>query len=207
MIRVSTAGLPSETRARIAGLFAGSSLVVLEEEEPGKADVAFFEASSSAELAQVSDVPVPVVLLLSAGSPDARLVRAALRAGIRVIVPSDQASAAELEAAAVAAHAGLIALAPGVATAWLPDFASADAEAAAGAGSGAAELVAEPLSGRELEVLDLIAAGLPNKLIAFRLGITEHTVKSHVSSIFAKLGAGSRTEAVSQGVRRGLVML
>ena len=69
-----------------------------------------------------------------------------------------------------------------------------------------AELVA-PLSGRELEVLDLLADGLSNKLIAHRLSISEHTVKTHVASIFAKLGASSRTEAVSKAIRRGLVML
>jgi DNA-binding NarL/FixJ family response regulator len=70
-----------------------------------------------------------------------------------------------------------------------------------------AEELQEPLSDRELEVLDLLSEGLSNKLIAHRLGISEHTVKTHVASIFAKLGAASRTEAVSQAIRRGLVML
>jgi DNA-binding NarL/FixJ family response regulator len=71
----------------------------------------------------------------------------------------------------------------------------------------ASEALSEPLSDRELEVLNLIAEGQSNKLIAHSLGISEHTVKTHVASIFAKLGAGSRTEAVSQAIRRGLVML
>jgi DNA-binding NarL/FixJ family response regulator len=53
----------------------------------------------------------------------------------------------------------------------------------------------------------MMAEGSGNKQIAFRLGISEHTVKFHVASIFAKLGASSRTEAVTLGVRRGLVML
>jgi DNA-binding NarL/FixJ family response regulator len=70
----------------------------------------------------------------------------------------------------------------------------------------AAEL-AEPLSERELEVLDLMAEGLSNKLIAHHLSISEHTVKTHIASIFTKLGASNRTEAVSQAIRRGLVML
>ena len=69
------------------------------------------------------------------------------------------------------------------------------------------EELAEPLSARELEVLELVAEGLSNKLIAHGLNISEHTVKTHVASIFAKLGASSRTEAVSQAIRRGLVML
>ena len=65
----------------------------------------------------------------------------------------------------------------------------------------------ETLTFREREVLELLSRGLPNKLIARRLQISEHTVKFHVSSIYAKLGASSRTDAVSRGVRRGLITL
>ena len=65
----------------------------------------------------------------------------------------------------------------------------------------------EPLTARELEVLQLLAQGLPNKIIAARLHITEHTAKFHVSSILMKLGAASRTEAVTTAARRGLLML
>ena len=65
----------------------------------------------------------------------------------------------------------------------------------------------EALTTREREVLELLSRGLPNKLIARRLQISEHTVKFHVSSIYAKLGASSRTDAVSRGVRRGLITL
>ena len=64
----------------------------------------------------------------------------------------------------------------------------------------------EPLTARELEVLQLLAEGLPNKIIATRLHITEHTANS-VSSILMKLGAASRTEAVTTAARRGLLML
>jgi NarL family two-component system response regulator YdfI len=56
-------------------------------------------------------------------------------------------------------------------------------------------------------VLGELARGVPNKTIAARLAISEHTVKFHIASIFAKLGVASRTEAVTQGVRRGLIML
>ena len=63
------------------------------------------------------------------------------------------------------------------------------------------------LSAREREVLQLMAQGLPNKIIAARLSISLHTVKFHVASILAKLGAGSRTEAVTLGARRGYVIL
>jgi DNA-binding NarL/FixJ family response regulator len=65
----------------------------------------------------------------------------------------------------------------------------------------------EPLTTREHEVLQLLAEGLSNKLVARRLRISEHTVKFHVSSIYAKLGATNRTEAVSHAARRGLVTL
>ena len=63
----------------------------------------------------------------------------------------------------------------------------------------------EPLTQREQEVLELVGQGLSNKLIARRLMISEHTVKFHLSSLSAKLGASSRTEAVRKGLRRGLI--
>ncbi|MGZ3601233.1 MAG: response regulator transcription factor [Ktedonobacterales bacterium] len=65
----------------------------------------------------------------------------------------------------------------------------------------------EPLTARELEVLQLMAQGLPNKTIAVRLHISEHTAKFHVSAIMMKLGAASRTEAVTRGARLGLLIL
>jgi DNA-binding NarL/FixJ family response regulator len=65
----------------------------------------------------------------------------------------------------------------------------------------------EPLTARESEVLGLLSQGLPNKQIALRLQISEHTVKFHIAAIFAKLGAASRTEAVSIGARQGLITL
>ena len=65
----------------------------------------------------------------------------------------------------------------------------------------------EQLTSRELEVLQLIADGLPNKSIATRLGISDQTVKFHVSSIYGKLGAANRTDAVRLAVRRGLLAL
>jgi len=65
----------------------------------------------------------------------------------------------------------------------------------------------QPLTGREIEVLGMMADGLGNKIIAARLGISTHTAKFHVASILDKLGAGSRTEAVAIGLRRGLVAI
>jgi DNA-binding NarL/FixJ family response regulator len=65
----------------------------------------------------------------------------------------------------------------------------------------------EPLTPREIEVLDLLAEGLANKAIAARLGISDQTVKFHVASISGKLGAANRTDAVRRGLRRGLITL
>ncbi|HBY93115.1 MAG TPA: helix-turn-helix transcriptional regulator [Chloroflexi bacterium] len=73
--------------------------------------------------------------------------------------------------------------------------------------AGESEPLDEPLTARETEVLQLLAQGLANKQIAAALQISEHTVKFHVSSIYAKLGVTNRTEAVGLGVRRGLVVL
>jgi DNA-binding NarL/FixJ family response regulator len=58
-----------------------------------------------------------------------------------------------------------------------------------------------------MEVLRLLAEGLPNKAIAHRLGISEHTVKFHVNALLGKLGAQSRTEAVVRATRLGLILL
>jgi len=65
----------------------------------------------------------------------------------------------------------------------------------------------ETLTRREKEVLRMLAEGLANKEIAGRLAISEHTAKFHVASIFGKLGAASRAEAVAIGMRRGLILL
>jgi DNA-binding NarL/FixJ family response regulator len=67
--------------------------------------------------------------------------------------------------------------------------------------------VVEPLTAREIQVLERLAEGLSNKAIAARLGISDQTVKFHVASIAGKLGAQNRTDAVRRAVRRGLVTL
>jgi DNA-binding NarL/FixJ family response regulator len=67
--------------------------------------------------------------------------------------------------------------------------------------------VEEPLTSREIQVLTLLAEGLPNKAIASRLGISDQTVKFHVASVSGKLGAANRTDAVRRAVRRGLIAL
>jgi DNA-binding NarL/FixJ family response regulator len=84
---------------------------------------------------------------------------------------------------------------------------AADVDALIVATPRAQQALLEPLTPRELEVLDLLAEGLSNHAIALRLSISEHTVKFHVSSICAKLGADNRTDAVRRAVRNGLITL
>ncbi|MBI5351949.1 MAG: response regulator transcription factor [Chloroflexi bacterium] len=69
------------------------------------------------------------------------------------------------------------------------------------------ESLIEPLTAREMEVIQLMAQGLANKQIALKLGISEHTVKFHLSSLYAKLNSTSRTEAVKRGIELGLISL
>ncbi|GAB4284783.1 MAG: response regulator transcription factor [Oscillatoriaceae cyanobacterium] len=121
----------------------------------------------------------------------------ALRSGVRGILPRD-AEAEEIIAAVLAAQAGLVVLHPEAL-----EFLSRSSVATRSL------KVAEklPLTPREIEVLEMLAAGVGNKIIAKRLSISEHTVKFHISSIFTKLGASSRTEAVTLGARQGLIAL
>ncbi len=139
-----------------------------------------------------------VVADLAAGD-----VAAVLRAGARAVLPTT-ADALAVGATVAAAAAGLGVLPARDAAALLArgagDVRTAPAPRAAPAAAG-------PLSAREREVLALISEGLANKQIAPRLGISEHTVKAHIAAVFAKLGAGTRAEAVVTAARRGLLML
>lgn len=138
-------------------------------------------------------------LVVLAEEADAAWAAAALRAGVRGLLPRE-ASPAEIAAAVRGAAAGLVVLHPELAGALGP-----------GAGPRAAPrpvgVPVQPLTPREVEVLALLAEGFGNKAIAPRLRISEHTVKAHVASIFAKLHATTRAEAVVIGARHGLVML
>jgi len=73
--------------------------------------------------------------------------------------------------------------------------------------SSSEESLVEPLTAREMEVIQLMAQGLANKQIALSLNISEHTVKFHLSSLYAKLGISSRTEAIKRGIELGLISL
>jgi len=139
------------------------------------------------DLSPPSDGYAPAYVLLSDDAWNA----GAIRLGVRAMLPRD-ASAAEIMAAVESAAAGLAVIHPDDLAPLLPT-----------------PTAAEPsnLTPRELEVLRMMAEGAANKAIAFALDISEHTVKFHVASILSKLNAGTRTEAVAIGLRRGLVML
>jgi two-component system, NarL family, nitrate/nitrite response regulator NarL len=111
-------------------------------------------------------------------------------------------AAAELRAAVLAAGAGLAVMATETFPAVPLRRRDPDGD---GDGDSEDDLLLEPLTAREQEVLDLLGLGLSNKDIGVRLGISEHTAKFHVASVLAKLGAHTRAEAVRRGIRRGLV--
>jgi DNA-binding NarL/FixJ family response regulator len=137
----------------------------------------------------------PILLLLEQATQN-KMSRA-IRLGIRGVLPSDVASAQLLSAVSAVAK-GLLVLQPAE---------QALAAASTQSRNGETAELFEPLTAREKEVLQMLAGGLGNKQIAARLKISEHTAKFHVASILGKLGASSRTEAVSLGLRGGLILL
>jgi DNA-binding NarL/FixJ family response regulator len=162
---------------------------------PDQADVVVRDAAGPREMlaAIAGGFTAPTILLVDDPHADAAL--AALRAGAAGVL-ARQSDARELLAALDAIAAGLVVL----------DASVRDALAPAVTGSSSVVL-AEPLTERERQVLAMLAGGLSNRRIAERLAISENTVKAHVASILGKLGATTRTEAVTLGVRLGLVML
>ncbi len=144
--------------------------------------------------------PPPALLLLTGEAEDCRgLEKLPLRAWGAL---SLEASAEELVAAVRALHEGLLV----GDRALIVPLLNGDSLS----GEGEDELLdtlIEPLTPRETEVLQALSKGLANKQIAYQLGISAHTAKFHVSSIYAKLGAANRTEAVRIGIQLGLVTL
>jgi two-component system, NarL family, response regulator YdfI len=156
------------------------------------------ESENSQSLDSVSRIcgVVPIIALIH--DPSASWLARAVLAGIRGFLPHG-VSGDELESAVRALAAGLVVLSPEFSEVMLARTIQID--------SDEPELLVEDLTPREVEVLEVVAEGLPNREIADRLQISEHTVKFHISSIMGKLGASSRTEAVTLGLRRGLVFL
>ena len=145
-------------------------------------------------LESLRGLPGVAAVVLLASDPLTAWTAQARRSGARAVL-RDDASAEELGAAIAAARAGLVVL--------NPDALQGSAEARAAERRDRAPA----LTPRELEILEMLAEGMSNRTIAVRRGISSQTVKFHVASILAKLGAASRTEAVTFGVRQGLIAL
>ena len=156
-----------------------------------EADVVLFDAGVLGELPsrRIRSVGFGVVALVPDGHAASRMAAAGVGAVAR------DADAGRIAAALLAASQGLVVIDAGFAA----DVIAEQPEAP--------DALPDPLTPREREVLELLAAGLSNRRIASELGISEHTAKFHVNGILAKLGATTRTEAVVLAARAGVLML
>ena len=184
--RTTTGALASLDRTFIQQIAAEH--VVVDVDEP---------LIASAVIRAAEALPEETGIITLADNPDSNWVTTALRSGINAILSRDVTSE-EMRLAVQAAEAGLVLMHPS--SAHDLGFQNLNAE------HRSTPLV-EALTAREREVLRLVSDGLGNKEIASRLNISDHTVKFHISSILGKLGVTSRTEAVSQGIRRGIIAI
>lgn len=203
-MRVLVIGDDVAARTTLAALLSGQPGLVVEQTgeqmDPVAAAAAFDPDAvvwdlgpapeASADAPAIQDLDGPVIAL----SDDGARLAEAVAAGARGALPRES-DAASLVAALHAVAQGLMVVDPAFANAVMP------------AQGELTEDPAEELTRRELAVLQLLAEGLSNKQVARRLGISEHTVKFHVATIFSKVGAHSRTEAVTRAARLGLIVL
>jgi DNA-binding NarL/FixJ family response regulator len=180
-------------RAGVSSLLAQlGSIDVVEQEH---AEVALWDAGVDASktlsrLGEIRNLPIPTVAVVG----DASHVGPALAAGARGVVLRDQVGPG-IHAALAAVRSGLTVMDTQLASSLVPLQPPREPK-----GRG-------ELTERERQVVQLLAEGLSNKLIADRLGISDHTAKFHVNGVMMKLGASTRTEAVVEAVRRGLIRL
>ena len=182
-------------RAGLSSLLAqlGSIHVV----ERDAAEVALWDAGIDTDktltrLTELRSLPMPAVAVVA----DQAHVAPALAAGARGVVLRDQVGPG-IHAALAAVRSGLTVMDASLAEALVPAQPRATSN---GKGRG-------DLTEREKQVVQLLSEGLSNKLIADRLGISDHTAKFHVNGVMMKLGASTRTEAVVEAMRRGLIRL
>ncbi|WP_341528021.1 response regulator transcription factor [Nostoc sp. UHCC 0302] len=210
MIRVMVVATSSVVRAGLSAVVtsnpqlsvvgSASDLDVLAEEVGQlQPDVVLLDLSGNPQqlvwekLLLIQEERYPLAIIIIVEELDSIDLEAVFRSGVRGILPSTSTEL-EIVAAVEAIAFGLVVLHPD-AIELLPLR---------------EKVVGNPvqtLTPREIEVLGMLGSGLGNKAIAKRLHISEHTVKFHLSSIFQKLGVSTRTEAVTVGVRSGLIML
>lgn len=214
MIKVAVAASSPALRAGLRALLAADpeidvvgeavTLLAARQIEP-PADVlvaAGLDADSARDvmdnrgLRLTADISPPALLLLVGDQPDTP--RPPYGPGWRAwgLLPIE-CSAEELLAAVNALQQGLLVGDPSLMQPYLPSEVE----------NPGTDLKVEALTEREAQVLQKLAQGMANKQIAAALGISEHTVKFHVSAIYSKLGATNRTEAVRIGVRQGMIIL
>ena len=158
----------------------------------GETDILLLDSDSLPDLPEAGVTPI----VLLTGIIDARTIARLLKSGVRAILPRES-DADDIISAIYAAYSGSVLLSAQAAESLAAVYGDRE--------SGIADDLTEEITTRESEVLRMLAEGLGNKEIAVRLGISEHTVKFHISSILDKLGASTRTEAVTLGIRRGLI--
>lgn len=209
MIRVMVVATSAVVRAGLSAVVSSSSQMtvvgsasdvdILEEVGQFQPDVVLLDLGSNLQssiwekLLLIQEQQYPVGLLVIAEELESIDLEAAIRSGVRGLLPGESTES-EIVAAVIAIADNLIVL--------HPDF----LELLPIREKVAATSV-QTLTPREIDVLEMLGSGLGNKAIAKHLQISEHTVKFHLSSIFQKLGVSTRTEAVTVGVRLGLIML
>jgi NarL family two-component system response regulator YdfI len=201
IVRASLVSVLSKNPAfQLIGSFSiEKAFAQLEDLQP---DVVLLDIGSPADeamsivLESHAEAPSATLVILT-DDVDKFLAAEALRSGVRAILPRET-KPEEIFAAIQASIAGLVVIHPDA----LDSLLSTDAEKQSELDSSD-----QILTPREIEVLRMIAEGLGNKEIASKLGISDHTVKFHISSTFAKLGASNRAEAVTLGIRHGFIMV
>jgi DNA-binding NarL/FixJ family response regulator len=194
---VRRVGLESIVRSHLDFQLAGSfgSMASLASFSRGtELDVIVIDSDRILDLLQEPMSDAAIVLLTAVS--DARSISRLLRNRFRAILSRDS-DPDDIISAILAAHDGLVLLSAPAAESLAAVYDDRALEVETG--------LPEEITSRETDVLRMVAEGLVNKDIATRLGISEHTVKFHISSILDKLGASTRTEAVALGIRRGLI--
>jgi DNA-binding NarL/FixJ family response regulator len=206
-VRKTSVALVAGSAVRRAGLQAllsqisAASLTATYDRVPANfanaPDACVFDVQRESDLTPVQWNSALPALIVLADNPRPDRVAGLISSGACAIL-SREVTASELELALSAAQTGLVLLYPSSITSLLQRMVP---------GADVGDTLLDPLSEREQQVLALLADGLHNKEIATELGLSEHTVKFHISSILSKLGASTRADAVARGMRFGLIML